>query len=56
MIFRYDILFFAHVGNNWSIRCSFPNIIFAMLRDNKPFEIITPEEHWSTLGKWITDC
>ena len=21
------------------------NIIFAMLRDNKPFEIITPEEH-----------
>ena len=21
------------------------NIIFAMLRDNKPFELITPEEH-----------
>lgn len=21
------------------------NIIFAMLRDNKPFEIITPQEH-----------
>lgn len=21
------------------------NIIFAMLRDNKPFEIISPEEH-----------
>ena len=27
------------------------NIIFAMLRDNKPFEIITPEEHllWSSI-------
>ena len=21
------------------------NIIFAMLRDNKPFEVVTPEEH-----------
>ena len=21
------------------------NIIYAMLRDNKPFEVITPEEH-----------
>ena len=25
------------------------NTIFAMLRDNKPFELITPEEHWMFL-------
>ena len=27
------------------------NIIFAMLRDNKPFEVITPEEHCRHFAK-----
>ena len=45
MIFRCDILFFAHVGNNWSIRCSFPNIskdLYKQLGGNmKPVDSVT---------------